>query len=96
MGLGGALFEAVHFADGVIANPSLRAYRLPRFTDVPPIEVVLLDRPELPAAGAGETPVIALAPAIGAALFAATGERRRALPLLRPGSGDPSAQHAVA
>ena len=54
MGLGGALFEAVHFADGHITNASMTAYRVPRFADVPPIDVIVLDRPDLPAAGAGE------------------------------------------
>jgi nicotinate dehydrogenase subunit B len=85
MGLGGALFEAVHFESGRILNASLRSYRLPRFTDVPPIEVVLLDRPDLPSAGAGETPIVALAPALAGAIFAATGRRLRSLPLLHDG-----------
>jgi isoquinoline 1-oxidoreductase len=42
---------------------------------------VILDRKDLPAAGAGETPIIAIAPAIGNALRDLTGERRRSLPL---------------
>jgi isoquinoline 1-oxidoreductase len=82
MGLGSALFEAVHFADGQITNASMTAYRVPRFADVPPIDVIVLDRPDLPAAGAGETPIIAVAPAIANAIFAASGERLRSLPLL--------------
>jgi len=81
MALGGALFEHVGLDHGRIAEPSLAAYRVPRFADVPPIEVVLLDRPEIPSAGAGETPLIAVAPAIANALFAATGARLRSLPL---------------
>lgn len=90
-GLGGALWEAVDFADGRILNGSLRQYRVPRFEDVPPIEVVMLDRRDLPSAGAGETPIIGLAPAIANAFAAATGERRRALPLT---PGPPAAHHA--
>ncbi|HXH06691.1 MAG TPA: molybdopterin cofactor-binding domain-containing protein, partial [Vicinamibacterales bacterium] len=66
-GLGGALFEYIRFADGRLLNGSLEQYRVPRFTDVPPIEVVLLDRRDLPSAGAGETPIVAIAPAIGSA-----------------------------
>ena len=82
MGLGGALFEAVHFADGHILNGSFAEYRVPRFGDVPQIEVVLVNRPEVPPAGAGETPIVAIAPAIANAIFAATGQRIRSLPLL--------------
>jgi isoquinoline 1-oxidoreductase len=82
MGLGGALFEAVHFADGRMTNASLRDYRVPRFSDVPSIELVLVDRPEIPSAGAGETPIIAIAPAIANAVFDACGVRIRSLPLL--------------
>jgi nicotinate dehydrogenase subunit B len=55
---------------------------VPRFTDLPEFDVVLLDRPDRPAAGAGETPLIAVAPAIANAAFAATGRRLRSLPLL--------------
>ncbi|HEX5040121.1 MAG TPA: molybdopterin cofactor-binding domain-containing protein [Candidatus Limnocylindria bacterium] len=82
MALGGALFEALYLTDGRIANPRQSQYRVPRFSDVPPIEVILLDRPDLPAAGAGETPMIALAPAIANAIFAACGIRIRSMPLV--------------
>lgn len=82
MGIGGALFEAIQFEDGKILNPRFSSYRVPRFVDTPAIEVVLLDRKDLPAAGAGETPLVAVAPAIGNAIFDATGERRRTLPMV--------------
>jgi nicotinate dehydrogenase subunit B len=85
MALGGALFESVAFTRGRVVRPSLSGYRVPRFTDVPELEVVLLDRPDLPSAGAGETPLIAVAPAIANAIFAATGRRLRSLPLLPQG-----------
>jgi isoquinoline 1-oxidoreductase len=55
------------------------------FADVPPIETILLDRPDLPSVGAGETPMVVLAPALGNAIFAATGVRLRALPLVPTG-----------
>lgn len=67
MGLGGALFEALEFADGQMLNGTMADYRVPRFKDVPPIEVELIDRRDLPSAGAGETPIICVAPAIGSA-----------------------------
>ena len=69
-GLGGALFERLEFERGRLLNGTLSRYRVPRFKDVPPIEVVLLDRPDLQSAGAGETPIIAVAPAIGSAVRA--------------------------
>jgi len=80
-GIGGALFEAIRFENGRITNPHFSQYRLPRFPDVPPIEIVLLDRRDLPSAGAGECPIVGLAPAVANGIFEATGERRRALPL---------------
>jgi CO/xanthine dehydrogenase Mo-binding subunit/aerobic-type carbon monoxide dehydrogenase small subunit (CoxS/CutS family) len=85
MGLGAALFEAIHFGDGAITNASMSEYRVPRTTDVPPIEVILLDRRDLPSTGGGETPIIAIAPALANAIFAATGVRLRALPLVPDG-----------
>jgi isoquinoline 1-oxidoreductase len=85
MGLGGALTEAIRFSDGRILDPCLSRYPVPRFTDVPPIEVVPLDRPDVPSAGAGETPIVAVAPAIANAIFAACGARARSLPLAPDG-----------
>jgi nicotinate dehydrogenase subunit B len=81
MGIGGALIEAVQFENGRILNPVFAKYRLPRFSDVPSIEVVLVDRKDIQAAGAGETPIVGIAPAVGNAVFRATGERLRALPM---------------
>jgi isoquinoline 1-oxidoreductase len=84
-GLGGALFESIEFENGRILNPSFSGYRVPRFSDMPSIEVVLLDRKDLPSAGGGETPIVAVAPAVGNAIFDATGVRLRGLPLAPKG-----------
>jgi nicotinate dehydrogenase subunit B len=81
MAIGGALFEHVDFENGAILNPMLSRYRVPRFGDVPAIETVLVDRKDLPSAGAGETPIVGLAPALGNAIFQASGKRLRSLPL---------------
>lgn len=86
-GLGGALREEIRFADGKISNPSFGAYHATRFSDVPAIEIVLLDRKDLPAVGGGETPIVGIAPAIANALFQATGRRVRRMPLLRQAEG---------
>ncbi len=67
--------------DGRILNPRFSKYRVPRFSDLPPIEVVLVNRSDLPSAGAGEAPILAIAPAIGNAIFAATGKRHLTLPM---------------
>ena len=85
MGIGGALFEAIDFDNGRILNPHLTNYRVPRFSDMPVLETVLLDRKDLPSAGAGETPIVGLAPAIGNAIFHATGVRIRSMPMIPKG-----------
>jgi isoquinoline 1-oxidoreductase len=85
MGLGGALFEAIAFENGKVLNPRFSRYRVPRFADMPAFETVLLDRKDLPSAGAGETPIVAVAPALGNAILQATGQRRSWLPLTRLG-----------
>ena len=80
-GLGPALSEEIRFAGGKLLNGSFARYPLPRFRSTPPMETLLLNRPDIPSAGAGETPIIAVAPALANAVFAATGQRMRSLPL---------------
>lgn len=81
MGIGPALREAVEFDDKRITNASFRRYHVPHFADAPRIECVLVDRPDLSSVGAGETPIIVIAPAIANAVFHATGERVRQMPI---------------
>jgi nicotinate dehydrogenase subunit B len=88
MAIGGAMFEAIDFDNGRIINPRFSRYRVPRFSDVPAIEAVLIDRRDLPSAGAGETPIVGLAPAVGNAIFDATGIRLRSLPMVPNGLKD--------
>jgi isoquinoline 1-oxidoreductase len=85
-GLGGALFEAIKFKDGVVSNGRFARYRVPRFSDQPAIDVVLLNRPDLPSAGGSESPIIAVAPAVANAIFDATSVRLRSLPLAPDGA----------
>jgi isoquinoline 1-oxidoreductase len=80
--IGGAMFEAIRFEDGRILNPHFAGYRVPRFSDMPEIEVVILDRKDLPSAGAGEIGLIGVAPAIANAICAATGLRIANMPML--------------
>jgi nicotinate dehydrogenase subunit B len=85
MALGGALFEAIEFENGKILNGRFSDYRLPRFSDVPVLETVLIDRKDIPSAGAGESSLVGVAPAIANAIFDATGTRLRSLPLVPNG-----------
>jgi len=80
-GIGGALFEAIEFEDGKILNGKLSRYRVPRFSDLPKLDTVLVDRKDIDSAGAGETPIVALAPSIGNAVYNAVGIRLRSLPM---------------
>jgi isoquinoline 1-oxidoreductase len=94
--LGPALRESSEFQDGAITNASFWKYQVPRFANVPNIDLHLIDRPDLPSVGAGETPLICVAPAIANAVFNATtkhfllrvggqeGVRLRDLPLKLP------------
>ncbi len=82
MGLGGALAERrCGWRPGKILNPSFGRYRVPRFKDVPEIQTVLVNRPDQPSVGAGETPIIGIAPAVANALFHAAQTRIRSLPI---------------
>src|SRR5687768_6213200 len=88
--LGPALREEMEFEGGKVLNAAFSRYTVPRFADVPAIDVHLLDRKDLPSVGAGETPLIAVAPAIANAVFNATGVRVRQMPIRLP-KGDAAA-----
>jgi isoquinoline 1-oxidoreductase len=83
MGLGGALYEAIEVGEGVILNTSLSRYQVPRITDTPQIEVILAGDENEPSTGAGEPGIVTVAPVLANAVFDATGERIRELPLKR-------------
>ena len=84
-GIGGAMFEKIAFENGRILNGRFSLYRVPRFSDLPALETVLLDRRDLPSAGAGEAPIVTLAPAVSNAIFNASGIRLRSLPMAPDG-----------
>ncbi|GEO05053.1 hypothetical protein AAE02nite_27170 [Adhaeribacter aerolatus] len=84
-GLGGALFEAIDFENGKILNPTFAQYRVPRFKDTPIVQIIQVNRPDLPSAGAGEAPIVAIAPAIRNAIADATGIKLKKLPLVPNG-----------
>ena len=84
-GMGGALFEWIDFKNGKIINPAFSTYRVPRFSDCPKLEVVMLNRTDIPSVGAGETPILGIAPAIRNAIDNASGKKLYALPLVPHG-----------
>jgi nicotinate dehydrogenase subunit B len=80
-GLSRALREEVTWDDQKITSVDWQTYRtFPLGFDVPKIEVVLLNRPDHDATGAGETSITIVAAAIGNAIFDATGARIRQAP----------------
>jgi isoquinoline 1-oxidoreductase subunit beta len=84
MGLGPALREEMRFEGGKMLNAAFSKYRVPRIDDLPELDIHLINRPDLPSAGAGETPLIAVAPAIANAVSRATGQRVREMPIRLP------------
>jgi isoquinoline 1-oxidoreductase subunit beta len=79
--LGPALRERIDLADGRVTNGRFEDYRVPRFGDVPWVDVDLIDRPDLPGVGGSETPIIAVAPAVANAVFNATRKRVYEMPI---------------
>ena len=88
-GIGRALHEEVQFdTRGVTSvvwqqsqfNPTPQ-YTVLKFSEVPRIDTVLIDRPEEPAWGAGEPTIVPTPAAVANAVFAATGARVRDLPM---------------
>jgi isoquinoline 1-oxidoreductase beta subunit len=83
-GLSSALYGRINFRGGAVEPTNFDGYRLARLADAPVLEIELLPQGGRPG-GAGEPGVPGVAPALANAWFMATGERRRSLPLLRPG-----------
>ncbi|BCL78602.1 acylaldehyde oxidase [Ktedonobacteria bacterium brp13] len=87
-GVGMALFEQTFMDEttGHIVNANLADYVLPVHADIPPIEVLFFDQPDtnlnpLGIKGIGEVAIVGVAPAIGNAIYHATGRRVRDLPI---------------
>lgn len=79
--LSAALAEEVTFEGGRQMQRNFAAYSVLRLPDAPAVEVEVLETPGAPIGGIGEVGVPPLAPALTNALFAATGNRVRRLPL---------------
>jgi CO/xanthine dehydrogenase Mo-binding subunit len=81
MGLGYSLAEEVRFRNGEVLDTNFDSYRIPRFSWLPKIEIVLVENPEMPALGGGEPPIIAMGAALANAIFDAVGVRVVQLPM---------------
>jgi xanthine dehydrogenase YagR molybdenum-binding subunit len=83
MGMGYALYEERVLDDlsGVLLNPNFETYKLPGISDVPEIEVVLLNMPERGVIGIGEPATVPTAGAIANAVANALGVRVTSLPI---------------
>ncbi|HNY39967.1 MAG TPA: molybdopterin-dependent oxidoreductase [Bryobacteraceae bacterium] len=81
MGLGAAIREEMVFENGRVTSNAFSKYHEPRFADTPKMDLIFLDRKDLEPSGAGETPIIVVAPAMGNAVFQGAGKRLRMMPL---------------
>ncbi|MDH3553932.1 MAG: molybdopterin-dependent oxidoreductase, partial [Gammaproteobacteria bacterium] len=79
-GLSLALHEGTAFENGEVKDQNLNTYTPLRMADVPELDIKFMESTEFPT-GLGEPPLIAVPPAVGNAVFAATGTRVRDLPI---------------
>ena len=75
-----ALKEEVTFDRSRVTSLDWQSYPILTFSEIPEIDVVLINRPDQPALGAGEPAMVTTAAAVGNAIFAATGARLRQVP----------------
>ncbi|QXX76717.1 xanthine dehydrogenase family protein molybdopterin-binding subunit [Methylovirgula sp. HY1] len=78
-GLTAALFNKITLRNGRVEQNNFNDYRMMRMNDTPPVEVRVVTSREAPG-GVGETGTVAAMPALGNAIFAATGKRLRRYP----------------
>jgi CO/xanthine dehydrogenase Mo-binding subunit len=76
-----ALIEEVKFDRSNVTSLDWNGYPIIRFTEVPTVDVISIDQPDLPATGSGEPSCNPVAPAIANAVFDAVGVRLRSLPM---------------
>jgi nicotinate dehydrogenase subunit B len=81
MGLGYTLTEEVFFEGGNILNRGFDSYEIPRFSWLPKIDTVILDRKDQAPQGGGEPAIIAIGAVVANAVFDATGARLYRMPL---------------
>jgi isoquinoline 1-oxidoreductase len=80
MGLGYTLTEEVKYDGGNIRDRNFDSYQIPRFSWLPKLECVIMDRKDQPPQGGGEPAIIGVGAAVGNAIFDATGARLYRVP----------------
>jgi nicotinate dehydrogenase subunit B len=80
MGLGYAIAEEIQFEGGNIANHNFDTYEIPKFSWLPKVDCVILDRKDKAPQGGGEPAIIAIGAVIANAIFDATGARMYQMP----------------
>ena len=81
MGLSAALSEEIEFSGGKIRTENFDSYQITRFSDAPPIDVILVDNPDVPPQGCGEPAITTVGAALANAIFDAVGARVYTLPM---------------
>jgi len=81
MGLGYALSEELRFKDGKVLDENFDTYKIPRFSQVPEIQTILIDNPSLPAQGGGEPAIVVMGALLANAIHDAVGVPMLQLPM---------------
>jgi isoquinoline 1-oxidoreductase beta subunit len=80
-GLGHALFDRMDIKQGQVVQSNFHDYRVPRMSDMPQVDILVLDGEPGKPGGVGELGSPSVAPAIANSLFSLTGVRQRSTPL---------------
>lgn len=75
MGLGYTLSEEVKFEGGKIQSLGFDSYEIPKFSWLPRLDCIILDRKDKPPKGGGEPAIVAVGAVIASAIYDATGAR---------------------
>jgi CO/xanthine dehydrogenase Mo-binding subunit len=81
MGLGYALMEEVRFQDGKVLDENFDTYKIPRFSQIPEIQTILLPNPAVPAQGGGEPAIVVMGAVLANAIHDAIGVQLLQMPM---------------
>ncbi|MEM6828430.1 MAG: molybdopterin cofactor-binding domain-containing protein [Pseudomonadota bacterium] len=82
-GLTAAMYGELDLVDGAIKQSNFHDYKMLRMDETPNITVEIINSGDVPIGGAGEPGLPPAAPALTNAIFAATGQRLRELPIAK-------------